>query len=365
MPWSITVGRFGGTAVKIHITFILFLAWIASSAWASGGAAAALDSTLFIVLIFACVVLHEFGHILAARRYGIRSPEVTLLPIGGVASMQRLPSDPRQELVVALAGPAVNLAIGLILALALGSLRPGEFTEIDNPHLSLAGRLAAANLFLAVFNLIPAFPMDGGRVLHALLAMRVGGAQATAIAAKIGQAFALALGFLGLFGNPLLLFIAIFVYMAAAGEAQMSAAQQALTGLCVAEAMETRFTPISIDANLGEAVDALLATAQREFPVVDAFMKPVGLLTREDILAAVRKHGGEEPASAFMRVGVDSVRPGAAVESVFERLQDPNAAALYVTAADGAIVGLLTREALAEVVLIRSARPDWRFVRRA
>ena len=145
----------------------------------------------------------------------------------------------------------------------------------------------------------------------------------------------------------------------------MSAAQQALKGVTVAEAMETRFTPISIDASLNQAVDALLATAQHEFPVVDAFMKPIGLLTREDILTAVRSHGGEEPASAFMRPGGEAVRPGAAVESVFERLQNPKAAALYVTDSDGAVVGLLTREALAEVVLIRSARPDWRFERRA
>ncbi len=365
MPWSFTVGRFGGTAVKIHITFVLFLAWIAFSAQARGGWGAALDSTIFIVLLFLCVVLHEFGHVLAARRYGIQSPMVTLLPIGGVANMQRLPSDPRQELVVALAGPAVNLVIGLALILLLGSLRPGELSEIDNPHLSLMGRLAAANLFLAVFNLIPAFPMDGGRVLHALIAMRVGGARATEIAAKVGQAFAIGLGFLGLFGNPLLLFIAIFVYMAAAGEAQMSASQLALKGLTVGEAMETRFTPIPIDATLGQTVDALLATAQHEFPVVDAFRKPVGLITRDDILAAVRKHGRDEPASAVMRVGVDSVRPWTSVESVFDRLQDPKAAGLYVTDADGAIVGLLTRQALAEIVLIRSVRPDWRFDRRA
>jgi Zn-dependent protease len=365
MPWSIIVGRFGGTAVKIHITFVLFLAWIAFSAWAHAGPRAALDSTIFIVLLFLCVVLHEFGHILAARRYGIQSPEVTLLPIGGVASMQRLPSDPRQELVVALAGPAVNLVIGGALVLALGSLRPGELEQIDNPHLSLMGRLAAANLFLAVFNLIPAFPMDGGRVLHALLAMRMGGPLATEIAAKVGQAFAIGLGFLGLFGNPLLLFIAIFVYMAAAGEAQVSASRQALKGLTAGEAMETRFTPIAIGATLGEAVDALLATAQQEFPVVDAFGKPMGLLTRDDILAAVGKHGREEPASAVMRSGVESVRPAAPVESVFERLQDPKASALYVTDSDGAIVGLLTRQALAEIVLIRSVRPDWRFDRRA
>ena len=364
MPWSLTIGRFGGVAVKIHITFLLFLAWIAFSAWAREGARSAFESALFIVLIFACVVLHEFGHILAARRYGIQSSEVTLLPIGGVASMPRLPADPRQELVVALAGPAVNFVIAGVLIALIGSLHSGDLAEIDNPHLSLAGRLAAANLFLAVFNLIPAFPMDGGRVLHALLAMRYGGPAATEIAAKVGQAFAFGLGFLGLFGNPLLIFIAIFVYIAAAGEAQMSAAQQALKGVTVGEAMETRFTPIPIDATLGQAVDALLATAQHEFPVVDAFRKPVGLLTRDNILSALRQHGGEEPASAFMQTDVPSVRPAAPVESVFERLQERSAAALFVTDPDGAIVGLLTRQSLAEVVMIRSARPDWRFSRR-
>jgi Zn-dependent protease len=365
MRWSITIGRFGGTAVKIHITFILFLAWIAFSAWSRGGPAAALDSTVFIVLLFACVVLHEFGHIAAARRYGIGTPEVTLLPIGGVASLQRLPSDPSQELVVALAGPAVNLVIGLLLIAAIGPAHLADLMQIDNPNLSLVSRLAVANIFLAVFNLIPAFPMDGGRVLHALVAMRVGGPRATEIAARIGQALAFGLGFLGLFGNPLLVFIAIFVYIAAAAEAQMSAAHESLKGVSVGEAMETRFTPVSIDASLGQAVDALLATAQHEFPVVDAFGKPVGLLTREDILSAVRKHGGDEPASAFMRSGVDSVRPATPVESVFDRLQGPSSAALYVTDTDGRIVGLLTRQALGQVMMIRAARPDWRFDRKA
>ena len=364
MSWSLTIGRFGGVPVRIHITFLLLLAWIAFSAFGRGGANAALDSTLFIILLFACVVLHEFGHILAARRYGIGTRDVTLLPIGGVSSLQRLPTDPRQELVVALAGPAVNLVIALVLIAATGAIHAKDI-DIDDFQASLAGRLAVANLFLALFNLIPAFPMDGGRVLHALIAMRVGPVRATEIAARIGQAFAIGLGFLGLFGNPLLVFIAIFVYIAAAGEAQMSAAQQSLKGLTVGEAMETRFTPIPIEASLSQAVDALLATAQHEFPVVDAFKKPVGLLTREDILAAVREHGGEDPASAFMRSGVESVRPSSSVQGVFERLQAPGAAALYVTEAEGAIVGLLTRQALADAVLIRSVRPDWRFDRRA
>src|SRR5579872_5353156 len=153
MRWSIAIGSVAGTAIKIHITFILFLAWIAFSAWNRGGAAAALDGTLFMVLLFVCVVLHEFGHIVAARRYGIGTPEVTLLPIGGVASLQRLPSEPAQELVVALAGPAVNLVIGLALIAALGSAHFGDLERIDDPKLSLLGRLAIANIFLVVFKI--------------------------------------------------------------------------------------------------------------------------------------------------------------------------------------------------------------------
>ncbi len=217
MPWSLTIGRFGGTAVRVHITFIIFLAWIGFSAWQSHGSAAARDTILFIALIFACVVLHEFGHIFVARRFGIATPQVTLFPIGGIASMQRIPEKPAQELAVAIAGPLVNLGIAMLLFLALGSV---ELARLDDAGVSLLARLATANIFLFLFNLIPAFPMDGGRVLRALLAMKVGRPRATKAAATIGQGLAFVFGFLGLFGNPLLLFIAIFVYVAAAGEAQ-------------------------------------------------------------------------------------------------------------------------------------------------
>ena len=258
----------------------------------------------------------------------------------------------------------MNLVIGFVLLAIAGSLYPTDLTQIDNARLSLAARLAAANIFLAVFNLIPAFPMDGGRVLHALLAMRLGNAAATAAAARIGQALAFGLGFLGLFGNPLLIFIAIFIYIAAAGEAQAGVAHEMQKGLRAGEAMETRFTPIAVGANLGEAVDALVASAQHEFPVVDAFNKPIGLITREDILTALREHGREEPASNVMRAGVESLRPQAPAENAFERLQDPKTPAVCVTDADGALVGLLTRQGLAEVVMIRSLRPEWRFQRK-
>jgi Zn-dependent protease/CBS domain-containing protein len=363
MSWSLTIGRFGATTVRVHLTFFLLLAWIGVSAWQQGGLPAARDSVLFIVLIFACVVLHEFGHILMARRFGIETPDVILLPIGGVARMPRMPERPAQELAVAIAGPMVNIVIAFLIFLVLGTIQPDSLTQIDDPRVSLLARLAAVNVFLVLFNMIPAFPMDGGRVFHALLAMRLGNARATQLAASLGQALAFALGFLGLFGNPLLIFIAIFVYIAAGGEAQMSAFNEAARGLSVGDAMETRFNAIPIEANLAAAIETLLATAQHEFPVVDAFGKPVGILAREDILSALKNHDREASITTFMRAPVEIVRREAPLESVLDRLHGPQAAAVGVTNSEGVLVGLLTRQNLAEMMIIKAMRPDWHFDR--
>jgi Zn-dependent protease/predicted transcriptional regulator len=355
MSWSLTIGRFGATTVRVHLTFFLLLAWIGVSAWQKEGLPAARDSMLFIVLIFTCVVLHEFGHILMARRFGIETPDVILLPIGGVARMPRVPQKPSQELAVAIAGPTVNIVIAFLLFLVLGTIEPDDLTRIEDPRVSFLARLAAANIFLVIFNMIPAFPMDGGRVLRALLAMRLGGARATRLAASIGQAFAFVLGFLGLFGNPLLVFIAIFVYIAAAGEAQMTAFNEAARGLSVGDAMETRFNAIPVEANLAAAIETLLATAQHEFPVVDAFGKPVGLLVREDILSALKGHDREAAITAFMRAPVETVRSETPLEAVLDRLHGPQPVALAVTDSDGILVGLLTRQNLAEMMTTRLA----------
>jgi Zn-dependent protease/CBS domain-containing protein len=363
MSWSLTIGRFGATTLRVHITFFLLLAWIGVSAWLKGGAPAAAVSVLFIALIFSCVVLHEFGHILMARRFGIETPDVILLPIGGVALMPRMPEKPAQELAVAIAGPMVNIVIAFLLFLLLGAIHPDNLARIDDPRVSLLARLAAANVFLVLFNMIPAFPMDGGRVLRALLAMKLGGVRATQIAASIGQAFAFALGFLGLFGNPLLIFIAIFVYMAAAGEAQMTAFSEAARGLSVADAMETRFNAIPVEANLATAIETLLATAQHEFPVIDGFGKPVGVIVREDMLSALKDHDREASIATFMRAPIETVRSATPLKAVLDRLHGPQAGVLAVTDPNGVLVGLLTRQNLAEMMIIKSMRPDWRFGR--
>ena len=220
MGWSINIGSIAGTAIRIHITFLLFLAWIFFASYTAGGAEAAWNSLVFMLLLFACVVAHEFGHIFMARRFGVTTPTVTLLPIGGVAQLERIPEKPWEEFLVAIAGPAVNIVISAALVLLLGaSLEPRNLAAVDDVSVGILDRLAIVNIFLVLFNMIPAFPMDGGRVLRAALASRLGYARATTIAASIGQFFAFFLGFLGLFGNPLLIFIAIFVYLAAASEA--------------------------------------------------------------------------------------------------------------------------------------------------
>ena len=213
MRWSLTLGSIGGTAIRIHVTFLLFLIWLGAIYYRQGGAEAAWQGTIFVVLIFLCVLLHELGHVFAARRYGVNTRDVTLWPFGGIASMEQMPEKPAQELVVALAGPAVNVVIATVLLVWLGSrLDPENLTKIDDPAVSMAAKVAGANIILVLFNMIPAFPMDGGRVLRALLAIWMGNARATEVAAAIGQGFAVVFGIVGIFYNPMLLIIAVFIF---------------------------------------------------------------------------------------------------------------------------------------------------------
>jgi Zn-dependent protease len=226
MKWSWRIGRLAGIALYVHATFVLLLAWVAYREYSFGIAAVA-TAFVYIVALFAIVVLHELGHALTARRYGIRTRDIILLPIGGVARLERMPRDPRQELLVALAGPAVNVAIAIMLYVAVrltGAPPSADLYAVDILASTRAFlyQLVIVNVMLAVFNLLPAFPMDGGRVLRALLAMRMSSyARATAIAARIGRALAVVLGFVGVyeFRNPFWVLIALFVWIGAGSEA--------------------------------------------------------------------------------------------------------------------------------------------------
>jgi len=230
MRWSLKATRIAGIDVYIHFTFFLLLAWVAFIHWKqTGSIGAALVGVLFILSIFACVVLHELGHALAAKKYAIRTRDIILLPIGGVARLEKMPDKPVQELWVALAGPAVN--VGIAAALAVYLYVSNIFSPVDQSTMTTAPfleRILGVNIFLVLFNMIPAFPMDGGRVLRALLAMRLAYTRATRISANLGQGIALLFGIFGLFYNPLLLFIAFFVWIGAAQEARMTQMKSAI-----------------------------------------------------------------------------------------------------------------------------------------
>src|SRR5438067_10423355 len=358
MLWSINIGTIAGTAVRIHITFLLFLGWIFLASWYSGGPEAAWSGLAFMILLFACVLAHEFGHIFTARAFGVATPDVTLLPIGGVARLERIPETPSEELLVALAGPAVNVVIAFLLVVLFGAdLHSRNLAAMESVRISIIDRLAAVNLFLALFNMIPAFPMDGGRVLRALLAIRLRHVRATEIAASIGQVVAFGLGFLGLFGNPLLIFIAIFVYLAASSEAQLVAMRAMSRDVPVSAAMMTQIARLAPDAHIDEAVDTLLRTSQSEFPVVDAAGRLAGVLSRADLIRALKTLGPDARIAAAMTKDIPTISHRACLEEAIRLLQEKQAPAVGVLDAGGKLVGLITSETIGEMLMVREALP--------
>jgi Zn-dependent protease/CBS domain-containing protein len=359
MFWSVNIGSIAGTVVRIHITFLLFLGFIAIVGFAVGGTTAAINNLVFILLIFLCVLAHEFGHIFAARAFGVATPDVTLLPIGGVARLERIPENPREEFLIAVAGPLVNVAIALGLIVLFGADLSGRnLAVVERPQVSLVDRLAAVNIFLAVFNMIPAFPMDGGRVLRALLSIRLGFTRATQIAASIGQFVAFALGFLGLFVNPLLIFIAIFVYLAAASEAQLVTVRAMSRGVPVNAAMMTQFAKLTPEASIDEAIETLLRTSQSEFPVVDSFEKFVGVLSRNDMIRALKEKGPDARVGEVMVTDVPTIGHRHCLDEAFKLLQEKQAPAVGVTDASGRLTGLVTSETIGEMLMVQDALPS-------
>lgn len=359
MKWSIKIARIAGIEVKLHFTFLLFIGWIGLSYYFNGGSEAALVGVLFMGSLFLCVLLHEFGHALAARAFGIHTPDITLLPIGGVARLQRMPDQPWQELVVALAGPTVNVVIAGFLILVLGqSASLEKVLYLNDPSVYFMAKLASVNIWLVLFNLVPAFPMDGGRVLRAFLAMAMPYGKATRIAASIGQVLAIVFGFVGLFGNPMLIFIAFFIFLAANAEAAAAEMKDIAKGLQVADAMVTQLVRLPENATLNDAVEALLRTSQHEFPVVNQEGRFCGLMTRDDLIPALKEYGPQAMLSQFLRRDLPLVHPFDPLDEAFRKMQECSCPALPVVDHRGPFVGLITPENIGELMLVQSLRPE-------
>lgn len=355
MKWQWKIARIAGIDVYMHTTFLLLIGWVAFGYWTEQRTwAAVLSGVFFILLLFVFVVMHEYGHALTARKYGIKTRDITLYPIGGVARLERMPEKPIEELWVALAGPAVNVVLAALLfgyLVLTGTFEP--ITGLTVSTGSLAERLMLVNLWLVVFNLIPAFPMDGGRVLRALLGLKLEYVQATQIAASVGQAFAFLFGFIGLLGNPFLVFIALFVWMGAAQEASMAQMKHSLGNIPVTRAMMTNFTVLSPNDSLARVVGLLLSGPQHDFPVVQD-EQVVGILDRDTFISALSERGQGIPVVEVMRRGIHEIDSHEMVEAALTRLQENGSKTLPVIH-NGQLVGLITSENITEYLMIRSA----------
>lgn len=351
--WAFGVGSVAGIPIRIHFTFLLFLGWIVLM---SPGTGQALWIAL-VLAVFGCVLLHELGHALVARRFGIETRDITLYPIGGLAMLNERPKA-RQEIWISLAGPAVNFVIAAAIALIL-LIRDGGLPYITSAALgtSFWGALFAANLSLALFNLIPAFPMDGGRVLRAVLGLNMPDARATQIAASIGQALAIAFGFFGLYqGNAVFMVISFFVFLGAGQEVSASVTRSFLEGHVLREAMLSRFRLINSGASLEFAAKMLLEGSQADFPVSAGEDGDIlGILTRDDIVQGLANEGPQAYVAGNMRREFQTADPNLPLEMAIDMLSE-NGGSPIIVMEEGKMVGMVTQENLSEFIVLEHAR---------
>jgi stage IV sporulation protein FB len=354
MRWSYSIGKIRGTELRVHVTFFLLLIWIAAGAWATQGPQAATTSVLFILAVFVCVVLHEFGHATMAARFGVKTPDITLLPIGGMARLERFPENPRQEILIALAGPAVNVVIWLLLTVLLGAAtRLGDLQSLENTSQDFWGRLALVNFLLVAFNMIPAFPMDGGRVFRAVLSIFMDRIKATELAARTGQIIAFLFAFWGLTGgNPILVLIAVFIFFAAGAESSDAVMRGLAHRAKARDAVITTFQTLAPDATLEMAAQAILHSSQSEFPVLSADGRLVGVLTRASVLARPEAEHRGELVSTVMIEDVPTVTLESGMDAVLDALAAGQAPVVAVLDRAGRLVGFINRENIGEWIIL-------------
>jgi Zn-dependent protease len=355
MKWSWKIARIAGIDIYVHATF-LFLIYLAGIAYwnEQGTMAAVVTGVGFILALFGCVVLHEYGHALTARRYGIRTRHITLFPIGGIASLEKMPDDPRQEIHVALAGPAVNFALAFIIYVYLdvSGFNPGaeELSVAGTPFLY---RLMWVNLLIGGFNLLPAFPMDGGRVLRAALALRMDHAQATRRAASVGQFLAIGMGMLGILYNPFLLIIAVFIWFGASMENSAEQFKSILSHATVRHAMLSEFHSLSPEDTLARAAELTLAGSQKDFPVGyrDQLTK---VLHHSDLIKGLQEQGQHARIADLPLQDMPDVDIDEPLQSLLERMQG-NPAQMMCVSDSGKVKGLLNLENILELIRVQQA----------
>jgi stage IV sporulation protein FB len=361
MGGAFKIGRLSGIDVRVHWTFFLLLAFFAFIGYqTSDSLVGALTATVTIVALFLCVLLHEFGHSLVAQRLGLEIHSITLLPIGGVSNLESLPEKPVDEVKITVAGPLVNVVLAPIffgVGLLFGAVPrvPSDLFIGVGSVGQFIFYLGYVNVVLAVFNLIPAFPLDGGRILRALLATRLGALRATDISSAVGQLFAVAFFLIGLLGgNFLLALIAVFIYFGATGEAQMVRQQELTSGLLVSDVMGTKPHTETVMPyhTFGQVLEMVIHGYQEDFPVVDESGKVVGMITRDEIMTAAHSPERYSSVRDLMRRNVPTISSQADLfEEGLSILQQSGLRALPVTE-NGELVGMLTIEDVGHASLL-------------
>jgi Zn-dependent protease/CBS domain-containing protein len=358
--WSLRLGSVSGIDIRVHFTFALLVVLIANELGKLHGSRGALFGTVVILCLFGCVVLHELGHSLVAQRFGVGVREIVLLPIGGVARLLSEPKKPLHELLIAIAGPLVNvvIAVGLLLGLQVSPL---ELANINNWGVQLHHQVMAAptlrgllmlllygNFALAMFNMVPALPMDGGRVLRAVLSFFVGQVKATNLAAGLAQVLAVALGFYALqIGDPLLVFIALLVFMGAGQERATARTNHLLSELHAAEVCDPQAATFTPGDTVGAAIDQTLRSSQAHFLVTHG-NEPIGTLSRDDVIALAGRVGLHAPLATITRRSPTSVPPEMALSEVRRILQENGGLPVVVRSGEAAL-GVLGLEDISRI----------------
>jgi len=359
MRWSLKLGKIFGVEFRIHVTFLLLLFFIYVSGLSQKGPAYAIRAVLFILAVFACVLIHELGHSLIARRFGKEAKSITLLPIGGIATMEEMPEKPSQEIAMSIVGPFINLAIAGILYLFVG-----RWTGISAPNLypdstqAFFAGLIGVNIMLAIFNLIPAFPMDGGRVLRGIFAMKMDYGRATSMAVSIGQGVSMLFIFYGIFFNFWLALIGLFLYMGAGSEKRHVMLRSVLHQVPASEAMATDFRTLRPDESLSRALEHVYHGCQEDFPVVGDKGGIQGILTRMGVLAAIHEKGTALAVSEVMDRNFLSVDPHTSLDEVYRQLLSGQKTAAAVLDR-GRLKGMLCLGGISRYFMIQNALKGW------
>ncbi|MGD8747035.1 MAG: site-2 protease family protein [Balneolaceae bacterium] len=360
MKGSLLLGKVAGIKVQVHWSFFLLIVWVLFVGVLSGTSTAGIFwNIIFVVVLFGCVVLHELGHALTAQRFNIQTQKITLLPIGGVASLEEMPDDPKQELFITLAGPAVNLIIALLLYIVipfdffqgLNQQQIQEFfSEISSRNFLFL--LFYANIVLAAFNFIPAFPMDGGRILRALLAMRMGRVRATQVAARLGQFVALLFFFFGLLYNPFLALIGVFIFFGAQGENILIQQLSLLRGHKVRDAMMTNITLLNPEDSLDNVIDTILDGAEKDFVVTDGH-RAVGIVYNSDLMSSMRHRNNGQRVRDVMVKDFDSVTASDDLADIYRKVHSSKKT-FFPVIENGRLLGAIDLTNINEFMVFKS-----------